>query len=145
MHSHKRGKSHSTRPPTKTAPSWIRYTPEEVRALIVKLAKEGHPPSKIGLILRDVYGIPLVKLVLGKKIVEVLKEEGISPTIPEDLSNLIKKAEKIRKHLEIHKSDGISKRALQLVESKIHRLVKYYKREGVLPPDWEVERTFVFR
>jgi small subunit ribosomal protein S15 len=29
-----------------------------------------------------------------------------------------------------------SKRGMQLIESKIRRLAKYYKREGKLPEDW---------
>jgi small subunit ribosomal protein S15 len=30
-------------------------------------------------------------------------------------------------------------RALQNVEAKIHKLTKYYKREGALPVDWKYE------
>ncbi|KAB3548078.1 MAG: 30S ribosomal protein S15, partial [ANME-2 cluster archaeon] len=32
--------------------------------------------------------------------------------------------------------DVHNKRALQLTESKIRRLVKYYRRTGTLPKDW---------
>ena len=105
----------------------------------VSLAKKGYPPSTIGVILRDQYGIPLVKMITGKKIVQILREHGLAPEIPEDLYNLIKRAARIRRHLEEHPKDYHSKRGLQLVESKIHRLVKYYKRKGVLPPDWKYE------
>ncbi len=90
----------------------------------------------IGIILRDQYGIPLVKPILGKSITEVLQEHGLAPQIPEDLMNLIRRAVKIRKHLEEHPKDLSARRGLNLVESKIHRLVKYYKRVGKLPQDF---------
>ncbi len=135
--SKEKGKSHSTRPPHPTKPSWLKYTPTEVEELVVSLAKKGYPPSMIGIILRDQYGIPLVKAVTGKKISRILKEHGLAPEIPEDLYNLMKRAAKIRRHLEEHPKDYHSKRGLQLVESKIHRLAKYYKRKGILPPDWK--------
>ena len=53
------------------------------------------------------------------------------------MQSLIKKAIRLRKHLEAHRKDLHNKRALQLTESKIWRLQKYYKRKGVLPADWE--------
>jgi len=132
-----KGRSHSTRPVGKRPPSWCKYTPEEVIALVIKLAREGNPPSKIGIILRDQYGIPLVKSIVGKGILEILRENGLAPKIPEDLENLIRKAMRIIAHLEKHKKDTHNKRALQLVESRIHRLAEYYKERGILPPNWE--------
>lgn len=136
MHARRKGKSRSKRPPRTSPPSWIKMDPEAVEELVVKLAKQGYSPSMIGIILRDQYGIPSVKLVTGKKILRILKEHGLAPKIPEDLANLIRRAVRLRKHLEVHKKDLHSRRGLQLIESKIWRLVKYYKREGVLPPDW---------
>ncbi|WP_054855031.1 30S ribosomal protein S15 [Vulcanisaeta sp. JCM 16161] len=133
---HKRGKSGSTRPVSKVTPSWVSYTQEEVEQLVVELAKRGFSPSMIGIILRDQYGIPLVKPILGKSITEVLQEHGLAPQIPEDLMNLIRRAIKIRKHLEEHPKDLSARRGLNLVESKIHRLIKYYKRVGKLPQDF---------
>ena len=134
--SKEKGKSHSTRPIRTSPPSWVRYTPEEVENLVVELARKGYPPSMIGIILRDQYGIPLVKLITGKKITKILKEHGLQPPIPEDLANLIKRAMRIRRHLEEHPKDYHSRRGLQLIEAKIKRLAKNYKRKGVLPPDW---------
>ena len=134
--SKEKGMSHSTRPARTGAPTWVRYTPEEVENLVIELARRGHPPSMIGVILRDRYGIPLVKQVTGKKILDILKENGLAPDIPEDLANLIRRATRIRRHLEEHPKDYHSKRGLQLIESKIRRLAKYYKRKGVLPPTW---------
>lgn len=132
-----KGKSHSTRPVTRRSPSWCRYTSEEVEALVVKLAREGNSASKIGVILRDQYGIPLVKPIVGKNITEILKDNGLAPSIPEDLGMLLRKASRLHAHLERHRSDRYNKRALQIIESKIHRLSKYYKRKGVLPKDWK--------
>ena len=137
--SKEKGKSHSTRPVREGPPSWLRYKPEEVENLVAELGRKGYPPSMIGIILRDQYGIPLVKQITGKKITQILREKGLAPEIPEDLANLIKRAIKIRRHLEEHPKDYHSKRGLQLVEAKIHRLAKYYKRTGVLPPDWKYE------
>ena len=134
---HKKGRSSSTRPVTKAPPPWMRYSPEEIEQLIVELARRGFTPSMIGIILRDQYGIPLVKPILGKSITEVLEEHGLAPQIPEDLMFLIRKAIKIRKHLEEHPKDMSAKRGLLLTESKIRRLIKYYKRVGKLPPDFE--------
>ncbi|MEM1663643.1 MAG: 30S ribosomal protein S15 [Pyrobaculum sp.] len=133
---HKKGRSRSTRPAHPTVPTWINYTPDEVEQLVLELARRGFQPSQIGLILRDQYGIPLVKSVTGKKITKILEERGIKQDLPEDLLNLIKRALRIRKHLEEHPKDMSSRRGLQLVESKIHRLVKYYKRVGKLPQDF---------
>ena len=129
-----KGKSHSTRPVSKRPPSWCKYTPEEVEALVIKLAKEGHPPSII-----DQYAIPLVKPITGKSITQILKDSGLAPSIPEDLQNLLKKAARLHAHLEKHRKDLHNKRALQLIESKIHRLASYYKERGVLPSNWKYE------
>ena len=134
-----KGQSHSTRPPVSVAPKWIQYTPEEIEMLIVELAKKGYPPSMMGIILRDQYGIPLIKSVLGMKLHKVLEKYGIEPVIPEDLYNLISRAVNLRRHLEEHPKDTHSKRGLIEIESKIHRLVKYYKRVGKLPPDWKYD------
>ncbi len=115
---------------------WVKYSPEEVEKLVVKLAKEGHSPSMIGTVLRDTYGIPSVKEITGKKITKILEENNLAPEIPEDLLNLMKRAVRLKKHLDKHKKDYHSKRGFQLIESKIRALVKYYKKKGKLPKDW---------
>jgi len=137
--SKEKGKSHSTRPARTTPPKWCKYSPEEVENLVIELAKRGHSPSMIGIILRDQYGIPLVKQITGKKITEILEERGLAPKIPEDLANLIRRAERIRRHLEEHPKDKHSRRGLQLIESKIWRLTKYYIRVGRLPRNWSYQ------
>ena len=133
------GRSHSVRPVSKRPPGWCKYQPEEVEALVVKLAKEGQPPSRIGTILRDQYAIPLVKPITGKKVTQILKEAELTPAIPEDLENLLNKATRLVTHLEKTGKDLHNKRALQIVEAKIYKLSKYYKREGILPQNWKYE------
>ncbi len=137
IHSHKRGKSHSTRPPALKSTSWITMSQKEIESLIVKMAHEGLTPSLIGERLRDEYGIPSVKKLIGKSVLDVLRENGVAPPIPEDLNNLLRKARRIMEHLQAFHSDRKSTHALELVEAKIHRLAKYYKRKGILPADWE--------
>jgi small subunit ribosomal protein S15 len=88
------------------------------------------------MVLRDRYGVPDAKLITGKKITAILKENSVSPNLPEDLTNLIVKALKLRKHLSTNKNDVHNKRSLNLTESKIRRLVKYYQQEKILPRDW---------
>jgi small subunit ribosomal protein S15 len=132
-----KGMSHSTRPVSKRPPVWCKYKPEEVEAIVIKLAKEGHAPSKIGTILRDQYGIPLTKPIIGKTITQILKDAALAPSLPEDLETLLKKAAHLHIHLEKNKKDLHNKRALQIIEAKIHKLSRYYKREGALPPDWK--------
>lgn len=137
MPKREKGRSHSIRPVSKRPPSWCKYQPEEVEALVIKLAKEGHPASRIGTILRDSYAIPLVKPITGKKITQILKEAGLAPAIPEDLGDLMKKAASLTAHLERNRKDIHNKRALQVAEAKIYKLSRYYKREGVLPANWK--------
>ncbi len=139
-----KGRAHSIRPVSKRPPSWCRYTAEEVEALVIKSAKEGHNPSKIGTILRDQYGIPLTKPIMGKTITQILKDAELVPSLPEDLENLLKKARRLYVHLEKNKKDLHNKRALQLIESKIYKLSRYCKREGLLPPDWKYEAKTAF-
>ena len=134
-----KGSSHSIRPVSKRPPAWCRYKPEEVEALIIKLGKEGHSASGIGVILRDQYGIPLAKPIIGKSVSQVLKEANLSPPLPEDLARLLTKANHLRFHLEKNRGDLHNKRALQITEARIHRLTRYYKDKGVLPPDWKYE------
>lgn len=140
IYARKRGKSGSKRLYRDKAPEWVPIKPEEIEEKIVELAEKGYTAAMIGLILRDQYGVPNVREILGKKISRVLKEHGLLPDIPEDLNNLINKAIRLKKHLVIHRKDYHNKRALQLTESKIRRLVKYYKRKGRLPQDWNYAR-----
>ncbi|MBD3260523.1 MAG: 30S ribosomal protein S15 [Candidatus Altiarchaeales archaeon] len=136
MHARRRGKSGSKNPYLGEKPEWVSYSDKEVADLVVKLGKEGKPASIIGLILRDQYGIPSVSQVTGQKIQRILADNDLSPKLPEDLNNLIKKALNLHEHMEKHPTDKHNKRGLLLCESKIKRLVKYYKKKKVLPSDW---------
>jgi len=139
MHSRKRGKSGSKRPLKSVSATWIRYKPKEMELMILKLAKEGKTSSQIGIILRDTYGVPDVKVITKKSIMATLKEKKVMPELPEDLSALIRKNVDILKHIEKNKMDQTAKRGLLLTESKIKRLVKYYKRSGRLSSDWKYD------
>jgi len=137
MHTRRRGISGSKKPLLEPVPSWLQYKAEEIEALIVKLAKTGVSQSQIGLTLRDTYGIPDVEKITGKKLGKILQEKDIKPELPEDIQSLIRRAAQIKKHLETHKKDMHSKRGLQLTESKIFRLMKYYKTNGRIPVSWK--------
>lgn len=141
MHSRARGKSGSKKPIKKSIPTWVRYKPKEVEMLIVKLAKEGNEASKIGALLRDIYGIPDSAMITSKSISMILKEKQLLKEIPEDLLALIRKSIMVRKHLDANKKDNTAKRGLQLTDSKINRLAKYYKKAKKLPKDWKYDHS----
>ena len=143
MHSGKHGKSASTKPIKKEAPSWQKYSDKEIEMIIAKLAKSGKSASEIGLVLRDSYGVPDVRVLLKKKLNQVLVEKELASKIPEDLQNLIKRSLAIRKHMGANKQDMTAKRGLQLTESKVKRLVTYYKSRGKLPAAWKYDAESV--
>ena len=136
MHSSAKGRSGSKKPVEKTKKDWVEYNPKEIEELIEKLAKTGYSESLIGLMLRDQYGIPSIKLAVGKSISKILKEKKIATDLPRELLNLIKRSVMLEKHLAENKKDRCAKRGLQLTISKIRRLVKYYKKKKILPVDW---------
>ncbi|MDQ1280973.1 MAG: small subunit ribosomal protein [Thermoproteota archaeon] len=131
------GKSHSRRPISRRAPAWCKYSPEEVEAFVIKLAKEGTPPSKIGVVLRDQYGIPLVKPIVGKSIKQIMDDTGVKTNLPEDLNQLIVRTTALQRHLARNRSDSVNKRSLELLVSRVYRLANYYKEKGTLPKDWK--------
>jgi len=133
MHARRRGKSCSVRPARNEAPAWSNTDKAAIEKIIVDLRKEGTSSSMIGLILRDRYGVPDVKMVTGKSVGDILVENKISSEIPEDLRDLMIKALGLRKHLGDNKKDLHNKRQLHLVEAKIRRLVKYYVGTKKLP------------
>jgi len=136
MHARKRGKSSSKKPIKKQLPASFKMKKQEVIDLVLKFYKQEKSMSEIGLILRDQHSVPSVKLVTGKSIKQLLKDAKVLPKYPEDLMNLMKKAVGLRKHLKLNKKDVHNARALHLVESKIRRLVKYYKSVKELPQKW---------
>ena len=112
-----------------------------MEALVLKLAREGNSPSTIGMILRDRYAVPLVKSITGKNVHELLQASQQAVTLPEDLSSLLGKADHLRRHLEKNRKDHVNKRSLAMIESKIHRLVKYYRARNQLPAQWEYKHV----
>merc|ERR1719478_495744 len=141
MHSKGKGISKSAMPYRRSAPSWFKQTPDEIIEHVCKLAKKGLTPSSIGVNLRDSHGIAQVSHVTGSKILRILKKKGLAPEIPEDLYCLIKKAVSVRKHLDKFRGDTDAKFRLILIESRIHRLSRYYKTVKALPPNWKYESS----
>jgi len=139
MYGNGKGISKSSIPYKKKAPRWLNVDSTEVIKQIEALAKKGYKPSQIGVILRDNFAIPQAKLITGAKILRVLKKKGLAPQIPEDLYSLMKRAVTVRKHIEKNKRDRGSKYRLILVESKIHRLVRYYKLTKQIPSNWRYD------
>lgn len=139
MYNSGKGISGSAIPYSRKVPSWFKLSPEDVEDQIVKYARKGLTPSAIGTVLRDSHGVPLVRVATGHKILRILKAKGLAPEIPEDLYFLIKKAVSMRKHLEKNRKDKDTKYRLILTESRLHRLARYYRTAGVLPPNWKYQ------
>jgi small subunit ribosomal protein S13e len=141
IHAPGKGISQSALPYRRSVPQWMKLTSDDVKDQIFKLAKKGLTPSQIGVILRDSFGVAQVRFITGNKILRILKAKGLAPDLPEDIYFLIKKAVSIRKHLERNRKDKDGKFRLILVESRIHRLARYYKTTSVLPPTWKYESS----
>jgi small subunit ribosomal protein S15 len=116
-------------------PEWSDVDEADIEERVVELAEQGHDPSVIGMKLRDegVKGTPIpdVKLATGKKLTEILEEHDAEPELPEDLHNLMERAIRLREHMEANPQDHQNKRALQNTESKIRRLVNYYRGDAL--------------
>jgi small subunit ribosomal protein S15 len=141
MHSRRRGSSGSDRPAADEPPEWSDVDEDAIEERVVELAEEGHDPSQIGMKLRDegVQGTPVpdVKLATGKKVTEILEANDVTPDFPEDLRNLMERAVRLRDHMAEHPGDAQNKRALQNTESKIRRLVDYYRGD-------QLDETFTY-
>lgn len=111
----------------KEKPTWLKQDLKEVEAIIVKLAKQGLTSERIGLILRDEYGIPKAKL-LGKKVSQILKENNLYKY--SDIENLEKKEDIIKKHLEKNKQDKRASRARGIINARIRKIRRYQDRKS---------------
>ena len=60
-----------------------------------------------------------------------------APELRADLTSLMRRAVRLGEHLERNTRDVHNRRALQLTESKILRLVRYYRDSGRLDADWK--------
>jgi small subunit ribosomal protein S15 len=136
MHARRRGKSGSVRPHRDDPPAWSTTDAAEIEQLVIDLHRKEKSSAEIGTILRDQYAVPDVKLATGRRVGEILEANGLGTEIPEDLRNLIVKALGMRKHLAENRNDVHNKRQLQLTESKVRRLVKYYVGSKRLPTGW---------
>ncbi|MHA2364494.1 MAG: 30S ribosomal protein S15 [Candidatus Hodarchaeales archaeon] len=139
MHARRKGKAGSERPIWAQVPAWIDKDAEEIKQLVIEKAREGIASAQIGAILRDSYGVPSVRRLTGTSISKIMAENNLAPGFPEDFLNLVEKAYNLRQHLETHRKDLHSKRGLTLIESKIRRLVKYYRSTKVFSLDFKYE------
>lgn len=136
MHTRRHGKSGSHRPFRTDSPKWVPLTAQQVEEKILEMAGQGLTTSVIGLRLRDLEGVPSVKLATGKRVQAILAERGKRIEFPEDLRNLIRRAAKIQGHNGGNKRDLHNQRNLHQVEAKIRRLVRYYRNRGLIARDW---------
>jgi small subunit ribosomal protein S15 len=135
MHTRRRGSSDSDKPVADDPPEWSDVDEDAIVDRVVELAEAGHSPSVIGQKLRDegVEGTPVpdVKLATGQKITEILEANDAAPELPEDLRNLMERAVRLREHMDENPTDHQNKRALQNTQSKIRRLVDYYRGDAL--------------
>lgn len=141
MHNPGKGISRRSLPYNRQAPRWVKAQAKEIKEQIFKMARKGLFPSQIGVILRDTNATPQVQAITGTKILRILKAGGLAPRLPEDLYHMIKKAVIMRKHLSINRKDKDAKFRLILLESRIHRLARYYRSKRQLPPNWRYDSS----
>ncbi|RLI96088.1 MAG: 30S ribosomal protein S15, partial [Candidatus Aenigmatarchaeota archaeon] len=82
---------------------------------------------------------PSVRDCTKNRIARVMKEHDVYPKMPEDMFNLMRRAVRLRAHLDKNGRDYTSQRGLELTESKIRRLSRYYKERKILPHDWKYD------
>jgi small subunit ribosomal protein S15 len=137
LHTKKKGKSGSRK--FKGTSLQVEMSKDEVEKIVMDLYRAGNAPSVIGHILRDQYAIGDVRQITGKSILQIVEGVSGKKEFPENLSNLMRKAVRLRAHLEKNKSDLHNKIKLNSIETKIRRLAKYYIRKKVLPADWKYD------
>jgi len=86
---------------------WIKMKPVELEKIVVELYKQGETPARIGLILRDKYGIPKAKL-LGRRISEILSEAKVP--LRSEKAMIERKLDFLNKHIEKNKHDQPAKK-----------------------------------
>ena len=123
--------------PSTMKSDWVKLTSEQIGKLVVEMNKEGLNASQIGIKLRDEHAISSIKSVTGKNMKQFMEENGINQEIPEDLEALVKRALSLQNHLKSNKGDRKNVRSLELLEAKVHRLSKYYKKKNVIPKNWK--------
>jgi len=119
------------------SPDWVPLEGDEIEETVARLAAQGKRSAEIGGVLRDQYAVPNVRLATGKTVTEIMRARGTKFAMPEDLADLMRKAVDLQSHLKLNLKDLSNLRGLQLIESKIRRLARYYQEEGVLPATWD--------
>ncbi len=112
---------------------WEMPDNEEIKKIVQGLSDKGVSLSEIGMVLRDQYAVPNVRLVTNKKLKEITDKKGM---MPDDISALIAKADNLKKHLKSSPKDRSNRRGLQILLSKINRLARYYKRKGIVSDEF---------
>ncbi|MBT7706683.1 hypothetical protein HN747_04510 [archaeon] len=107
-------------------PVWVKMKEPELKKIIAELA-EKHSPSKVGMILRDQYGIPTTR-IFGKKLNAYLKEVGVN--VNPDLENAEKKVEGLKEHLKENITDRHAKHKLQHAQSRLNITRNYFARKN---------------
>lgn len=136
IHSGRKGRSGSHRPYPVARPAWVTIETTEVIDQAVKLAKGGMSSAQVGTVLRDGYGVPSVRAVVGQRMTEILQSHGVKSDLPEDLQALLKRVVHLQRHLQGHPTDHSNQRGLSLMESRIRRLARYYRQRKMLPEKW---------
>ncbi|HRZ85903.1 MAG TPA: hypothetical protein P5277_03920 [Candidatus Paceibacterota bacterium] len=100
---------------------------ENIEEVVIDLAKKGNHPAKIGLILKEKYGVEKIKL-LGKKITKILKENNIS--YDDDVAFVNKKLKRIEEHNAKNKQDKKAGREVVKYVSLKKRLENYKAKKA---------------
>ena len=140
MHSKGKGKSGSRKPHSSNPPEWSNSDKKDVEEKIMQLHNQGHSNAMIGSMMRDNHGVPDVRLVTGERISQTLHRMKAEIGYPEDLMSLMRRALRLIDHLSANSKDVHNRRQLELCESKIRRLARYYKDTKKLDPEWTYKR-----
>jgi ribosomal protein S15P/S13E len=87
------------------------------------LAKDGHSPSKMGLILRDHHGIPKIR-AFGSRLEKYMSENKIK--FKNEREILEQKVAKIKTQVDANKQDKSARKALIKHSWKLSRLISQY-------------------
>jgi small subunit ribosomal protein S15 len=136
IHSGRKGRAGSHKPYPLTRPEWVTVSSEEVVSQAVQLAKGGRSAAQVGLQLRDGLGVPGTRALTGKRLGALLAEAGVKPEIPDDLQALLKRVVHLQNHLKGHPNDLANRRGLNLMESRIRRLARYYRQHKRISESW---------
>ncbi len=139
MHTKKHGKSKSRKPvldPKDFGKGSGELSKEQIESLITEYAKQGVSPALIGERLKKEHGVKYIRQATGKRLAQILSDNGFKGDIPSDMMDLMKRAVRMRKHIEKNKRDVHGTIRLKRTEAKIWRLTSYYIQQGVLPAKW---------